>query len=291
MPPGPPPRAMALGTQLNQWGAGGHAPAGSRAKPGGARGEASPGRGFLALVAHLHVGNRSVLGAVWLARAWPRRRRSGSCACPARRAASSRSAGAACVSPPAAPAPGRAWPAPARTVGRSPRAGRRRQQRGRRRGGERRQGGAGHPAGRPGARPRRLRRRGGSATGRAVRFSRCALPTTAFFEMPMRRPISAVECPSAQRSRRRAIVSSVHSISWDSLPATTRYGSAMGFGSIAQMRGRLRKLWINARDTPTSGFRRYRCVTTAMPMTRSAGAGRPVLQRGEIVLRCRRVLR
>ena len=29
--------------------------------------------------------------------------------------------------------------------------------------------------------------------GRAERFSRCALPTTAFFEMPIRRPISAVE--------------------------------------------------------------------------------------------------
>jgi hypothetical protein len=29
--------------------------------------------------------------------------------------------------------------------------------------------------------------------GRAGRFKRCALPTTAFFETPIRRPISAVE--------------------------------------------------------------------------------------------------
>ena len=37
--------------------------------------------------------------------------------------------------------------------------------------------------------------------GRAGRSRRCALPTTAFFEMPIRRPISAVECPSDQSCR------------------------------------------------------------------------------------------
>ena len=31
--------------------------------------------------------------------------------------------------------------------------------------------------------------------GRPGKSRRCALPTTAFFEMPKRRPISAVECP------------------------------------------------------------------------------------------------
>ncbi len=48
--------------------------------------------------------------------------------------------------------------------------------------------------------------------GRAGSVSRCALPTTAFFEMPMRRPISAVEWPSAQSAFRRSIASVVQSI-------------------------------------------------------------------------------
>lgn len=50
--------------------------------------------------------------------------------------------------------------------------------------------------------------------GRAVRSSRCALPTIAFFETPSRRPISAVECPCSHSSRSRRIVSSFHTISW-----------------------------------------------------------------------------
>ena len=50
--------------------------------------------------------------------------------------------------------------------------------------------------------------------GRAGRSSRCALPTTAFFETPNRRPISAVDSPSSQSVRNRTIVSSAHSISW-----------------------------------------------------------------------------
>jgi hypothetical protein len=48
--------------------------------------------------------------------------------------------------------------------------------------------------------------------GRDDRFSRCALPTTAFFEIPMRRPISAVESPSAQKARSRSIASCVQSM-------------------------------------------------------------------------------
>ena len=47
--------------------------------------------------------------------------------------------------------------------------------------------------------------------GRAGRSRRCALPTTAFFEIPIRRPISAVECPSDQSCRNFSILSSVHS--------------------------------------------------------------------------------
>ena len=39
-------------------------------------------------------------------------------------------------------------------------------------------------------------RRIGEGTGRQVQP--CALPTTAFFDIPIRRPISAVECPSDQ---------------------------------------------------------------------------------------------
>ena len=50
--------------------------------------------------------------------------------------------------------------------------------------------------------------------GRGGRFSRCALPTTAFLDTPIRRPISAVESPSDQSTRSRAIVSSFHSMSW-----------------------------------------------------------------------------
>jgi hypothetical protein len=38
------------------------------------------------------------------------------------------------------------------------------------------------------------------------------LPTTAFFEIPMRRPISAVESPSAQKARSRSIASCVQSM-------------------------------------------------------------------------------
>jgi len=48
--------------------------------------------------------------------------------------------------------------------------------------------------------------------GRGESCSRCALPTTEFFETPMRRPISAVECPSDHRTRRRSIASDVQSI-------------------------------------------------------------------------------
>jgi hypothetical protein len=47
--------------------------------------------------------------------------------------------------------------------------------------------------------------------GRAGRSRRCAFPTTAFFEMPIRRPISAVEYPSDQSRRSSWIASSVHS--------------------------------------------------------------------------------
>ncbi len=47
--------------------------------------------------------------------------------------------------------------------------------------------------------------------GRAGRSRRCAFPTTVFFETPIRRPISAVECPSDQSWRNSRIVSSVHS--------------------------------------------------------------------------------
>lgn len=50
--------------------------------------------------------------------------------------------------------------------------------------------------------------------GRAGKSSRCALPTTAFFETPRRRPISAVDRPSSHSVRKRTIVSSAHSISW-----------------------------------------------------------------------------
>ena len=67
-------------------------------------------------------------------------------------------------------------------------------------------GGAGGAAGRRGGATGRGAASAPSASrriglGRAARFSRCALPTTAFLEMPMRRPISAVECPSAQKAR------------------------------------------------------------------------------------------
>ena len=44
------------------------------------------------------------------------------------------------------------------------------------------------------------------------RSRRCALPTTAFFETPRRRPISAVECPSSQSWRSLATVSSFQSL-------------------------------------------------------------------------------
>lgn len=47
--------------------------------------------------------------------------------------------------------------------------------------------------------------------GRAGRSRRCAFPTTAFFEMPIRRPICAVVCPSDQSCRNSRIVFSVHS--------------------------------------------------------------------------------
>src|SRR5690348_15391006 len=50
--------------------------------------------------------------------------------------------------------------------------------------------------------------------GRAGRSRRCALPTTAFFDTPRRRPISAVDSPSSHSARKRRIVSSAHSISW-----------------------------------------------------------------------------
>jgi hypothetical protein len=48
--------------------------------------------------------------------------------------------------------------------------------------------------------------------GRGGKFSRCALPTTAFLETLSRRPISAVERPSTQSTRSLAIISSDHSI-------------------------------------------------------------------------------
>jgi hypothetical protein len=48
--------------------------------------------------------------------------------------------------------------------------------------------------------------------GREDKFSRCALPTTAFFEIPIRRPISAVERPSAQKARSLSIASCVQSM-------------------------------------------------------------------------------
>ncbi len=57
----------------------------------------------------------------------------------------------------------------------------------------------------PGA-PRRI------GDGRAASDKRCALPTTAFFETPIRRPISAVDTPSAQRVFSRSMISSVQSI-------------------------------------------------------------------------------
>ncbi len=47
---------------------------------------------------------------------------------------------------------------------------------------------------------------------RAGSRRRCALPTTAFFVTPMRRPISAVEWPSAQRALSRSIASAPQSI-------------------------------------------------------------------------------
>ena len=48
--------------------------------------------------------------------------------------------------------------------------------------------------------------------GRGFRFIRCAFPTTAFFVMPNRLPISAVEWPSLHSALRRVIISSFQSM-------------------------------------------------------------------------------
>jgi hypothetical protein len=46
--------------------------------------------------------------------------------------------------------------------------------------------------------------------GLALKPKRCALLTTAFFVMPIRRPMSAVERPESQSARRAATVSWFH---------------------------------------------------------------------------------
>jgi hypothetical protein len=78
--------------------------------------------------------------------------------------------------------------------------------------------GAGGRAG-PAAPSRRI------GEGRAGKLSRCAFPTTAFLDTFMRRPISAVERPSAHNARKRAMLSSFHSISWSPCYPATIYGS------------------------------------------------------------------
>jgi hypothetical protein len=130
----------------------------------------------------------------------PSRRRTGRTACPARRSASSRwrcgnRAGD--------------WrPAPA-IAGRAPAVARAR----RRPAGVAAPRAARQPV--PPAPARRPRgRRWPIGDGRAGRSRRWAFPTIAFFDTPRRRPISAVEWPSAHSSLRRTIVSSVHSILW-----------------------------------------------------------------------------
>ncbi len=101
-------------------------------------------------------------------------------------------------------------------------------------------------AGRRGAEPGSPRRIG---DGRADKFSRCALPTTAFFDTPIRRPISAVECPSDQSALSWAIVSSLHSMSWSPPSTTTTYGRRKANRPLNSAEGPIcRILWKTAVD-------------------------------------------
>ncbi len=142
-------------------------------------------------VPHLHIGQRGMGRSNRACPAATRRRRTGTTGCRARRSASNRPPGGrqARDARPAGPAAG--WPQAA--------AGTPARRRARRHGAM---------AGRVGPTTRRTAGRFGAAAGaprrigegRASSDRRCALPTTAFLDTPMRRPISAVERPSAQRA-------------------------------------------------------------------------------------------
>ena len=183
-------------------------------KPIAARGRCtaklSVSGGILAPVPDLHVGERSMGRAIRLARQRLRVAEPETTAFPARRSASS-------MPPAARHRCGR--PAAARGA-----AGDGRRRRHRRSGcarvGARHGRRAASIAGRVGpttrftaaswARP--PARRGGSGMDAHPAAKRCALPTTAFLDTPMRRPISAVEWPSAQSALSRLMTSSVQSM-------------------------------------------------------------------------------
>ncbi len=69
---------------------------------------------------------------------------------------------------------------------------------------------------------------------RPGRFSRCALPTTAFFEKPRRRPISLALCPASQSSRSCAMAASSHTAS----PISAAPRAGRGRGACGAARGR-----------------------------------------------------
>lgn len=68
--------------------------------------------------------------------------------------------------------------------------------------------------------------------GRGFRFIRCALPTTAFFVIPNRLPISAVEWPSLHKAPRRVIISSFQSMQVPPVDAAMPKRNAFHNGAI-----------------------------------------------------------
>jgi hypothetical protein len=105
--------------------------------------------------------------------------------------------------------------------------------------------------------------------GRAGRSSRCALPTTAFFETPSRLPISAVECPSSHSARKRMIVSSAHSISWFPQRVTTKYGKRLRAAVNSSIARNHKNLWTTVFQTTIGWERRAMARSFA---TRTAAA-------------------
>ena len=123
--------------------------------------------------------------------------------------------------------------------------------------------------------------------GRAGKSSRCALPTTAFFETPIRRPISAVEsaiCPQpAQMDNRLPSPTSISWVSWTMRPQNMVVGRFLPAHN-RRIRSDHKNLWKTHTIRITRGWipRRHRegfaDVVTA-PGGRIRGHGRRAARR------------